>query len=203
MEICQLSIFDDAQAAKIKRQELSIPEPSVNKRTLSKASGSKERYFEAVSKNDLEFSGSNLTFIRALGHSMFGNGEAMTFPIHRTGIDVELGEMDFFKKIVAGAAEGETKLDVKFTYDTRKAGTSTWLTLGNVTLRTEGSLLKNADGSWTYNGVVRAFDDRYDPNPSTHRTVMGERLTDVLRVLLKTEYDIKIPGELKVQAKSK
>ncbi|MDW6936229.1 lipid II-degrading bacteriocin, partial [Escherichia coli] len=75
--------------------------------------------------------------------------------------------------------------------------------LGNITLKTEGTLTISANGSWTYNGVVRSYDDKYDFNASTHRGVIGESLTRLGAMFSGKEYQILLPGEIHIKESGK
>ena len=49
--------------------------------------------------------------------------------------------------------------------------------LGDVSLKLEGRLVIKAGGDWTFTGTMKCFDDLYDFNRSTHRSLAGEILT--------------------------
>ncbi len=144
------------------------------------------------------FSGGNLTAIHAFAHSIFGKGEAVTYPIEKIGMNIDVNGLQAFKDTVKNSGVGSTPVDFRFTRDTMMDGVVPGLTLGNITLRTVGVITKNANGSWTFDGVVRAFDDIYDANPSTHRSLTGEALTSFLSQLSRQSYTVEIPGEIPI-----
>ncbi|WP_379059963.1 lipid II-degrading bacteriocin [Pectobacterium brasiliense] len=90
-----------------------------------------------------------------------------------------------------------------FVRNTALDGYSVAAYLGNITMRTEGVLNVNTDGTWKYEGVIRSYNDIYDANPSTHRGVLGEWATGVLSNFSGKPYEISIPGELKIKETGK
>lgn len=148
-----------------------------------------------------QFSGDHLTVLHALTHSMFGNGEPMDFPIERTGISINLTSKQSFMDAVRSASVGSSPIDIRFTHDTAENSFVTGKTLGHVTLRLQGQLHKSQPGGWILNdGTLRAFDDYYDANESTHRDFWGEMATKGLGILILKPFAIRIPGELPISA---
>ena len=145
------------------------------------------------------FSGGPLSGLHAIQHSIDGKGESATFPIENIGLKVNLSRIpDVMNAIHSARPVGASSIDVKFPYSVSKDSTSSWLVLGNITLRVVGQVDKNASGTWSFNGAIRAYNDRYDANSSTHRSWMGEKLTSVLGKVMKHNYTIVIPGEIPV-----
>ncbi|MGB9088410.1 MAG: lipid II-degrading bacteriocin [Pseudomonas farsensis] len=149
------------------------------------------------------FSGNVLTAIHALAHSMYGNGKPVTFPIGNVGLKVNLNEVSKFTDSLASYGEGTHHVDVNFAYDVRKDNFSSGWTLGNITLRAVGVVMVDDGGNWSFQGVIRAFDDLYDADPSTHRDWLGEKATGFLSEVMSTPYVITIPGEIPIQASGK
>ena len=145
------------------------------------------------------FSGGILSGLHGVQHAIDGMGETAVFPINNIGLRVNLSRIpDVMSAIHSARPVGRSSLDVKFTYDVFKDSFSSGLVLGNITLRAIGDIDKNASGTWSFNGVIRAFNDRYDANPSNHRGWMGESLTSILGNVMKYEYAIEIPGEIPI-----
>lgn len=145
------------------------------------------------------FSGGLLSGMHAIQHSIDGKGEAATFPIQNIGLQVNLSQIpDVMNAIHSARPVGMSSVDVKFPYNVGKDSASSWLVLGNITLRVVGQVDKNASGTWSFNGAIRAYNDKYDANPSSHRSWLGESLTSILGKVMKYDYPIIIPGEIHV-----
>ncbi|WP_024694426.1 lipid II-degrading bacteriocin [Pseudomonas syringae] len=145
------------------------------------------------------FSGGMMTPFHALAHGMFGLGAPVSFPIQNVGLNVDIRSIpDVMNSIQVARPVGRSSLDVSFAYDVGKDTTSSWLTLGNITLRLVGEIDKSSSGAWTFNGEIRAYNDVYDANPSNHRGWLGENLTSILSEFPFTSYQIEIPGSLPV-----
>lgn len=148
-----------------------------------------------------QLSGGYLTAIHALTHAMFGSGEPMDFPLNRTGISVDLMSKQAFMDAVRRAPVGNSTIDQRVSHNTYDDSYSTGGALGHITLRAQGELQKSQSGSWILNnGTLRAFDDRFDANSSTHRSGMAELGTAMLRPLIGEPFTIRLPGELPVSA---
>lgn len=145
------------------------------------------------------FSGGPLTALHALQHAIDGMGETVSFPINNIGLKVNLSQIsDVMNAIHSANPIGKSTLDVKFPYNVTKDSVSSGLVLGNITLRVVGQVDKYASGSWSFNGVIRAFNGRYDANPSNHRNWLGETLTSTFGKVMRYEYTIEMPGEISV-----
>ena len=70
---------------------------------------------------------------------------------------------------------------------------------GNVTFRLIGKLKIHQNCTWLFSGQLRAFDDRYDFNASTHRGFVGEALTTIGRQLSGTPYDFHFVGGIAME----
>src|SRR5262249_24251428 len=68
------------------------------------------------------------------------------------------------------------------------------LFLGIISLRLEGTLTMYNDCTWSFSGSLKAFDDPYDFNWSTHRELSAEILTRLGSLLPGKRYLIEIRG---------
>ncbi|NER61945.1 lipid II-degrading bacteriocin [Pseudomonas sp. MAFF212428] len=146
------------------------------------------------------FSGGVLTPFHALAHSISGKGEPVIFPVGSIGLNVKLPSVRPFMDAVNAKGKGVHKIDVKFTHDVRKDSLQSGWALGNITLRVVGNVKVAEDGAWIFDGELRAYDDLYDANASTHRDWIGESATSFLRSVMQTPYTIKMPGVISVKA---
>lgn len=145
------------------------------------------------------FSGGLLSGLHGIQHSIDGLGQPATFPIQNIGLKVNLLQVpDVMSAIHSARPLGRSPLDVKFLYNVSQDSLSSGLVLGTITLRVVGQVDKNVSGTWSFNGTIRAFNDKYDANPSSHRSWLGEKLTSILGKVMKHEYTIVIPGEIQV-----
>jgi hypothetical protein len=87
----------------------------------------------------------------------------------------------------------------QFGYDTADSSYISGAYLGNISLKLEGDFTRHADGSWDFEGEVRAYDDTYDFNPSTHRDWWEETFTNAMELLPGSLYDIGINGSIPVE----
>ncbi|MGF6690433.1 hypothetical protein M2318_000477 [Metapseudomonas resinovorans] len=149
--------------------------------------------------NDRVFSGGPLTPMHALAHSFYGKGAPAKFPIENIGLRVNLKETkEFMNAISNSRVPGIYAVDVRFAHDTAKDSVAAGLALGNITLRVAGNFTRLSNGGWHFSGVIRAFDDIYDANKSTHRPWIGGRATELLSKIKGQDYSISIPGEVSV-----
>ena len=145
------------------------------------------------------FSGGYLSGLHAIQHAIDGKGENATFPINNIGLNVNLAKIPDVMNVIRNARPvGKSTVDVSFSYDVGNDSKASWLVLGHITLRVVGEVNKNSSGDWSFNGAIRAYNDTYDANPSTHRDWLGENLTLVLGKVMKQSYSIEIPGEIPV-----
>lgn len=137
--------------------------------------------------------------MHALAHSYYGKGAPAKFPIGNIGLNVDLKtKKEFMNAVSSSRAPGTYPVDVRFAHDVRKDSFPAGWTLGNISLRVIGNFTRLSSGGWHFSGVIRAFDDIYDANPSTHRDWIGERGTELLSKIMGTDYSISIPGEISV-----
>ncbi|TXR50128.1 lipid II-degrading bacteriocin [Phyllobacterium endophyticum] len=59
-------------------------------------------------------------------------------------------------------------------------------------------MTRHQDGTWNFQGEVRAWNDTYDFNSSDHRGMMQEVFTRTVNVLPGTSYYIAMPGSIPI-----
>lgn len=149
-------------------------------------------------QNIKQMSGNVTTPFMALANYLWGNGEERSVPLDKIGLKLQPSKLPPVMNVVNSGVTGLYNIDGKFPYATGQDSLMTSSYLGNITLHTTGILTINSNGSWSYDGTVRAYNDIYDANPSNHRGVIGEAATTILRYLDGTPYQISMPGEIKV-----
>jgi hypothetical protein len=75
--------------------------------------------------------------------------------------------------------------------------------LGDITLRLQGEMRLDGNGKWSFKGTLRAYDDWYDFNASTHRKIIGEILTMIGRNTPGKPFWIEIRGEKPISEEGK
>lgn len=143
-----------------------------------------------------EFSGGVVTPIAALAYYFLGNGETKSIKIENIGLKLKAFDIPPVMNVINSGKVGVFNISENFVRDTSKDGIIPAAYLGNITLKTEGVLSIQKNGWWDYKGVVRAYNDTYDANPSSHRGPFAEASTTILRGIHGKEYIISIPGEL-------
>jgi hypothetical protein len=68
-----------------------------------------------------------------------------------------------------------------------------WYFLRDITLRLQGTLTINEDGTWSFEGTLKSYDDYYDFNKG-QRGIYGELLTTLGRNTPGENYWIEIRG---------
>lgn len=154
--------------------------------------------YDYVTQQIKEMSGAVTTPITAWAHYLWGNGAERTIKLENLGLRIQANQLDPVMSIVRSGAVGTFNVAGNFTRNTMLDGAIPAATVGNITLRTEGTLTIATSGGWNYNGVVRAFNDKYDANPGTFRGPIGEWSTKVLSHFGGTDYQISMPGQLNV-----
>jgi len=131
-------------------------------------------------------SGGALTPVAALGHFLYGNGAAAETNINSLGLNLSRTSIPMLEAALAAAPIGRTVIALdKVPYNT---SSDSWMTaswLGNITLKIEGTIIKQENGRLNFNGGARAYNDIYDANPSTFRSAVGESATSVLAAVEK------------------
>lgn len=137
-----------------------------------------------------------LTATRAFSHYIGGSGTPLQAPFSQLNTDPVLPS-DFSAvrdSILLGP--GEYAIDGRLAYTTRGANADIF---GDVTLRLQGTLTVEQTG-YKFRGNLKAFDDFYDFNPSTHRGFVGEFATAVGRATPGSPYWIEIRGSRRIYA---
>lgn len=145
-----------------------------------------------------EMSGNVTTPIAAFGHYLWGNGQERKVNLTDIGLKITPSQISPVMNIVNSGVVGTFPISTNFTRDTSIDGVIPAAYLGNITLKTEGSLVIDAGGSWHYNGVIHAYNDVFDFNPSTHRGVIAESLTRLGRLFTGSSYPISMPGQINI-----
>lgn len=117
--------------------------------------------YDYRSMNMKQMSGNVTTPIVALAHYLWGNGAERSVNIANIGLKISPMKINQIKDIIKSGVVGTFPVSTKFTHATGDYNVITGAYLGNITLKTEGTLTISANGSWTYNGVVRSYDDKY------------------------------------------
>ncbi|MFJ5448513.1 lipid II-degrading bacteriocin [Pectobacterium carotovorum] len=139
----------------------------------------------------------------AFDHYLFGNGVERYININDVGFNINVSQIPPIMSLLNGKNVGRFDIGSDFVRNTALDNYSVAAYLGNITMRTEGVLNVNSDGTWQYEGVIRSYNDIYDANPSTHRGALGEWATGVLNNVSGKPYEISIPGELKIKENGK
>jgi hypothetical protein len=119
-----------------------------------------------------------LTAQQALRHYLEGSGTPLRMDFAQLNTQAVL-PTDFrqVREALAAARNGtsprELSIDDKLEHS--EVGENAYL-LGNVTLKLQGTLIITQEG-YQFRGALKAYDDRYDFNPSDHRSRFGEALT--------------------------
>ncbi|MBV6825827.1 lipid II-degrading bacteriocin [Pseudomonas sp. PD9R] len=157
------------------------------------------RHVTAPGQSPTRFSGGVLTPVAALGHFLLGKGVSAETDINSLGLNLSSTPIPMLQAALATAPVGRTSILLnKVPYNT---SSDSWMTaswLGNITLKIEGAVIKQENGSLVFSGGARAYNDIYDANPSTFRSAVGENATSVLSAVEKhlnaTPYEIAIKG---------
>jgi len=158
------------------------------------------RHFKAGSvPESAGLSGGALTPVAALGHFLYGGGASAETNINSLGLNLSRTSIPMLETALAAAPMGRTVIALdKVPYNT---SSDSWMTaswLGNITLKIEGTITKQENGTLIFQGGARAYNDIYDANPSTFRSAVGENATSVLAAVEKylnaKPYEIAIKG---------
>lgn len=154
--------------------------------------------YDYVTQQITEMSGSVTTPITAWAHFLWGNGADRTIKLENLGLRIQPNQIAPVMNIVKSGVVGTFNVIERFNRNTMLDGIIPAATVGNISLRTEGTLIISSSGAWNYNGVVRAYNDTYDANPGTYRGPIGEWSTKVLSKFGGTPYQISIPGQIDI-----
>ncbi len=149
-----------------------------------------------VSTNTL--SGDSFSAAKAFAHYLWGDGQNLNVNINNIGLNIKASEIPLLTQTVRSNTEiGSVHISSNVAYNTSNDSLKTGLYLGNITLKVEGDFNKQANGAWTFDGVAKGYQDKYDFNEAT-RGFVGETLTSFGRVASGTTYNIDITGESKI-----
>lgn len=155
--------------------------------------------------NQLAVSGGIASPFVAMSHYLFGKGETLTVALPALGItvkpqDVTLNGVNLLDAFIYDSSFVGTKpiLVDKFAYDTAQSSFISGTYIGNMSLKLQGNFTRYSDGNWQLTGVLRAYDDTFDFNPSDHRSPVREALTYIGANFDGTPFQITFPGEIPV-----
>jgi RHS repeat-associated protein len=150
--------------------------------------------FGYSNQNPLSFTDPSglLSSAEALAHYRGGTGTALDMDFSE--IPTALVLPTDFPAVKAATNSACFDRTMKIDDRTSFASLMKWLTVGNITLRLQGTLTTKCDCSWSFSGYLKSFDDIYDFNASTHRSIIGETLTTIGRNIPGKPYDIRIRG---------
>lgn len=156
--------------------------------------------------DQLEGSGGIGTPFLAMAHYLFGSGKKLIVPLPQLGIsltpnDIKINGVNQLDTIINDTSFVGTKpiLVEKFSYNTADSSYIAGSYIGNMSLKLEGNITRNSDGTWQLTGVIRAYDDYYDFNASDHRSAAQEAFTYLIREgFIGTPFNVGMPGEIPV-----
>jgi hypothetical protein len=155
--------------------------------------------YDYITMQMKQMSGDSTTPITAWANFLWGDGSPRTVNLPDVGLRIQPNQISPLMDIVGSGAVGTFAINSKFTRDTMLDGIIPASYLGYITLHTTGTLTINSLGAWNYTGTVKAYNDIYDANPSTHRGQLGEISTQVLRHFTGKPYEIEMPGSIPVK----
>jgi hypothetical protein len=139
-----------------------------------------------------------MSALEGLEHYLGGSGKSADIPfsqIDTSGVTPE--QFNKVKDRLSSTKDGAYNISDKLAFPTTDFNSKALL--GNITLQLDGTLTLK-DGSYTFKGNLSALPDKYDFNPSTHRTWLGEMSTTVGRSLPGTPYMINIIGNREINS---
>jgi hypothetical protein len=165
---------------------------------LSKVSPPPTKYnYQSMSIKQM--SGNVVTPAAAFGHYLWGNGEPRYVNLRDVGLKVTPDQIPELMRIVNSGVTGKIPVSIRFPHDTYSSGGMVPAAyLGNVTLHTQGTINIQPGGAWSYNGVVRAYDDKFDFNLGNFRGPIAESLTYLGASFSGTPYIISMPGQINI-----
>ncbi len=155
--------------------------------------------YDYHSMNIEQMSGNVTTPIAAFGHYLWGDGKARRVNLSDVGLKIKVNQIAPVISIIKSGVVGNFPISVDFNRDTFLDGIIPATYLGNITLKTEGMLSIQKGGTWNYHGVVRAYNDRFDFDPGTHRGPIAESLTRLGGMFSGQSFDIMLPGEIRIK----
>lgn len=159
--------------------------------------------YDYRSMNVNQLSGKSTTPVVALAHYLWGEGSPRSVNLSNVGFKISPSEIPAITDIVKSGVIGTFPISAKFNRDTAQDNIIAAAYLGTITMKTEGTLTIANNGSWAYNGVVRAYNDSFDFNLSTHRGPIAESLTRLGSLFSGKSYEIAIPGQIQIKGSGK
>ncbi|SQJ09069.1 Colicin-M [Serratia rubidaea] len=156
-------------------------------------------YFDYVKNAQDQLTGGITTPITAWAHYLWGDGRERFVKMEDVGFRIHPNQIAPIMEIINSGASGQFFVSERFSRDTTQDGIIPASYLGHVTLKTEGKLMIETSGAWSYTGVVRGYNDMYDANPGNFRGPVAEQSTWILSRMKGTEYQIALPGEINIQ----
>ncbi|MDI2595390.1 lipid II-degrading bacteriocin [Pseudomonas sp. 681] len=150
-----------------------------------------------------QLSATDLGPVSALGHFINGNGSSVEMDITKLGLTPSVTKIPLLEQHLASMPVGTSSVFIdKVPYDTFADSFNTGVVLGHITLKIEGTATKSEAGAVTFNGVARAYNDKYDANQGSFRNALPEAATTILRKIQEVtnakEYEIEIKGSLPI-----
>jgi RHS repeat-associated protein len=133
----------------------------------------------------------------AFAHYLGGSGSTLSAPFSQLGAG-SVGPEYFgaYNDAIAGAVFGDSNhISTSAPFSTHGLAAAVF---GTVVLHLEGDLTFGSDGAWSFRGKISAYNDIYDFNPASHRTMLGEFSTWVGAQFEGTPYEIRFVGSQSV-----
>ena len=142
--------------------------------------------------------------LAALYHYAFGDGSPLRADLNKLSFNFSRNNLAPVNNILNSIRIGQFNINENIGYDFRQSSYWEWSYLGRISLNLRGTLTVDKSGSWSFDGKVTGFTDRYDANSDPKRGKVGQLLTDVLRSIpAHTDYDIYLSGEHGVKLSGK
>ncbi|MBU9848946.1 lipid II-degrading bacteriocin [Rahnella aceris] len=162
---------------------------------------SKENYQNTTPGN--QFTANAFSPFLGLWHYMYGEGAEMSLNITQVGLSFDRGNLTPVNAALNNYPAGDYSISGQFGKSIAGDNLYVAALLGRISILTEGQLRINESGTWTYVGVVRAYNDTYDANFDPSRGVIAQASTTVLGWFNGKSYPIALPGEIKVNLSGK
>lgn len=167
-----------------------------NQEALTRASVGNSTVYELITP---ELSGGTFTPIKAFSHYLWGNGQKLSVNINNIGLNIRTSNIPLLASSISSTRESGTYFlsDPKVPYNTFDDSVITGAYLGRITLKIEGNFTRNENSSWVFDGIVKAYTDIFDFDPSNRAPVL-ESLTTAGRLFSGKVYEIDIFGEHRI-----
>ncbi|WP_455865594.1 lipid II-degrading bacteriocin [Pantoea agglomerans] len=142
--------------------------------------------------------GNAFTPFLALYHYAEGNGTPLIVDLPSIGLTFDAAKMDPLVAQLGSSGAGTYSISGDFGKNIADDNLYVAAMLGRISMKTEGVLTIQANGSWSYNGVARAYNDTFDANWDASRGVVAQASTKILSWIPGQVYEIQIPGEVPV-----